>query len=261
MLINQGYMIRQAVFFDNDAGFALGENPKAPAPYVTWQFTKDGDRLDFFWGRYYNNPDRAENNFQNRITGYQHQYKVKIVERLSEQPLYRYYSTQRPVDIGTYPKSPTNPPTKVENYDGRLPVDGGSLLAWGEICYAQPLTDGELRSYELMPSRFNPDIRQRMSEQAQVVGKWEDAHRTPATARLTLYNFDLGRYVSVDSVTPPEMAECVKEIKQMQAQKARKEARDKPASISQQIKDAQARAEADRGPAAPKKGAPDRGDR
>ena len=47
----------------------------------------------------------------------------------------------------------------------------------------------------------------------------------------------------------------------MQAQKARKEARDKPASISQQIKDAQARAEADRGPAAPKKGAPDRGDR
>ena len=54
MLINQGYMIRQAVFFDNDAGFALGENPKAPAPYVTWHFTKDGDRLDFFWGRYYN---------------------------------------------------------------------------------------------------------------------------------------------------------------------------------------------------------------
>ena len=261
MLTNQGYVIREAVIFDNGQGFALGENPKAPDPYVTWQLKKDGDSLDFFWGRYYSNPDRAENNFQNRITGYQHQYKVKIVERLSEQPLYRYYSTQRPVDIGTYPKSLTNPPTKVENYDGRLHVEGGAFLAWGEIHYAHPLTEGELRSYELAPSRFNPDVWQRVSEQAQVVGKWEDTHRTPATARLTLYNFDLGRYVPVDSVTPKEMAECVREIERMEAAKARKEARGKPAPISQQIRDAQAQAEADRGPAAPKKDAPDRGGR
>lgn len=47
----------------------------------------------------------------------------------------------------------------------------------------------------------------------------------------------------------------------MEAAKARKEARGKPAPISQQMKDAQAKAETDRGPAAPKKDAPDRGDR
>ena len=57
------------------------------------------------------------------------------------------------------------------------------------------------------------------------------------------------------------MAECVREIERMEAAKARKEARGKPAPISQQMKDAQAKAETDRGPAAPKKDAPDRGDR
>ena len=49
-----------------------------------------------------------------------------------------------------------------------------------------------------------------MDAQAQVVGKWEDTHRTPATVRLTLYNFDLGRYVPVDFVTPKEISECVR---------------------------------------------------
>ena len=29
---------------------------------------------------------------------------------MKQQELYRYYSTQRPVDLGTYPKEPDNPP-------------------------------------------------------------------------------------------------------------------------------------------------------
>ena len=35
---NQGYVIRRTILFDNKCGFVLGENPKAPNPYVTWQF-------------------------------------------------------------------------------------------------------------------------------------------------------------------------------------------------------------------------------
>ena len=36
---------------------------------------------------------------------------------MEQQELYRYYSTQRPVDIGTYPKDPDNPLTGFLNYD------------------------------------------------------------------------------------------------------------------------------------------------
>ena len=45
-----------------------------------------------------------------------------------------YYSTQRPVDIGTYPKPPDNQPLSIVNYDDdrRRPVADGRLMAWGE---------------------------------------------------------------------------------------------------------------------------------
>ena len=42
---NQGYVIRRTILFDNKCGFVLGEDPKAPNPYVTWQFNEqDGHR-------------------------------------------------------------------------------------------------------------------------------------------------------------------------------------------------------------------------
>ena len=98
---------------------------------------------------------------------------------------YKYYSTQRPVSIGTFPKDHFKAPIRLQNYDGRLPVEGGAFRAWGEVVYDTPLSDGELRSYELRPSRNNLDIRRQMDAQAQVVGKWEDAHRVPDQKRLT----------------------------------------------------------------------------
>ena len=33
---NQGYSILKAVMLENGRGFALGEHPTAPSPYVTW---------------------------------------------------------------------------------------------------------------------------------------------------------------------------------------------------------------------------------
>ena len=35
---NQGYEIIKAVMLENGRGFALGHNPAAPSPYVTWAF-------------------------------------------------------------------------------------------------------------------------------------------------------------------------------------------------------------------------------
>ena len=40
MEINANYVIRRTILFDNKCGFVLGENPKAPNPYVTWQFNE-----------------------------------------------------------------------------------------------------------------------------------------------------------------------------------------------------------------------------
>ena len=48
---NQGYVIRQSVLFDNSRGFALGEHPREG--FVTWQFTQEGSRRDYYWGHYY----------------------------------------------------------------------------------------------------------------------------------------------------------------------------------------------------------------
>lgn len=72
------------------------------------------------------------------------------------QESYKYYSTQRPVAPGTYPKSADNPPLNIENYDGREAVEGGAFQAWGELTYAQPLTQRQTDDYELKPSRDNP---------------------------------------------------------------------------------------------------------
>ena len=43
-------MIRRTILFDNKCGFVLGENPKAPNPYVTWQFNEQDGHRDYFWG-------------------------------------------------------------------------------------------------------------------------------------------------------------------------------------------------------------------
>ena len=70
---------------------------------------------------------------------------------LQENGRYRYYSTQRPVDIGTFPKPADNKPVEIHNYDSRIPVEDGSMLAWGYLEYAKPLTEKEAGDYELKP--------------------------------------------------------------------------------------------------------------
>ena len=178
---------------------------------------------------------------------------------MKQQELYRYYSTQRPIDIGTYPKNYFNQPIHMDIYAGRHQVPGESFQAWGAILYTQPLTEQEMRDYELRPSRDNLDIRRQMDAQAQVMGTWEDAHHVPEQKRLTWFYPDFGSYVAKEYVTPEQLATRIKGIARQEAAKAHREAKGKPAPISQQMKDAQA--QADRSPAAPRKDAPDRGER
>lgn len=103
---NQGYAILKAVMLENGRGFALGEHPTAPSRYVTWACydDKDGQR-QYEWGHYGNDRTAMEQDFTDRVQDYQRIYNVGI--RQTEAPgLYKYYSTQRPVDIGTFPKPP-----------------------------------------------------------------------------------------------------------------------------------------------------------
>ena len=70
-----------------------------------------------------------------------------------------------------------------------------------------PAFDGsEMRDYELRPARENLDIRRQMDAQAQVVGKWEDAHHVPEQRRLTWFYPDFGSYVAKEYVTPEQLA-------------------------------------------------------
>ena len=209
MEINQGYAIRRVIAFDNECGFVLGENPKAPDPYVTWQFNmRDGER-NYFWGHYCDDARLAESDLKNRAEDYQRRYYVERIEQPPEQETYKYYSTQRPIDVGTYPNSRFNGVVEMTIYPERWRVESEAFRAWGEIDYAQQLLPCEVADYELRPSRHNPDIRREMDAQAQIVGAWEDAKRVPEQKRLTWFYPDFGIYVSKEHITPEQLAAAV----------------------------------------------------
>ena len=103
--------------------------------------------------------DYATNKYR-RVDDYQQLYHAAVKHtELGPEGVYRYYSTQRPVDIGTYPKPPDNQPLSIVNYDDdrRRPVADGRLMAWGELTYAKPLTEKQMEDYELKPAPGNPD--------------------------------------------------------------------------------------------------------
>ena len=145
-------------------------------------------------------------------------------------------------------------------YPTRQQVPGEAFQAWGVITYAQPLTDREMQDYELRPSRENLDIRRQMDAQAQVVGKWEDAHHAPEQKRLTWFYPDFGSYAVKEYVTPEQLAARAHGVERQEAAKAHKREKGKQ-PIAEQLKAAQREAQADRGQDIPKRSAPDRGER
>ena len=254
---NQGYAILKAVMLENGRGFALGEHPTAPEPFVTWAcYDDEHGRRQYEWGHYGSDRAALEQDLSGRVRDYRRQFSVKVAW-VEEPCLYKYYSTQRPVDIGTFPKPPHNAPDEIINYDQRVPVEGGAFLAWGHLTYTRPLSEKDMTNYELRPSKDNPDLRERMEQQAEVVGKWEDAKHIPDAKRLTWFYPDFGSYVVKEYVTPEQLAQRADSVERQRAAGHRRE---KP-SISQQMKEAGRQAQERQAPATPKKDAPDRGER
>lgn len=61
-----------------------------------------------------------------------------------------YYSTQRSVGPGTYPKPKGNFPLSIENYDERIFVPEIGREAWGKLTYVSPLSPEDIAEYELI---------------------------------------------------------------------------------------------------------------
>lgn len=71
-----GYEIKKFVLFENNKGFALGENPSEPEPFATWQFTDTNGKRDYYWGHYKKTLDAAEKDFAERVAHYKQMYFV-----------------------------------------------------------------------------------------------------------------------------------------------------------------------------------------
>ena len=63
---------------------------------------------------------------------------------------YRYYSTQRPLWPGAFPRSTKNKVVDITNYDRRTFVEELGREAWGCIEYERPLDPEDARDYELV---------------------------------------------------------------------------------------------------------------
>ena len=65
-----GYEILRTIQFDNDRGFAIGHNPAAAEPFVTWQFTVENGKRDFYWGHYKSDEKNAGDDYAVRVATY-----------------------------------------------------------------------------------------------------------------------------------------------------------------------------------------------
>lgn len=221
-----GYEIKKSVLFENDRGFALAENPNAPQPFVTWQFTEnEGGARDYYWGHYTQSADSAAKDFESRAAEYQKDYGVAEKTARLAQEVYKYYSTQRPVDIGTFPKT-ENGPAEIVNFDQRESVENGGFQAWGYLLYHAPLTEKQMADYELRGASGNPDrlrlTPEQLEQQAQVVGKWEQAKRIPDTKRLTWWYPDFGVFVKNELISDAELSMRYEKVMESKARSARK---------------------------------------
>ncbi len=75
---------------------------------------------------------------------------------------YRYYSTERPVAPGTFPKKPG---CEISNYPQKFFIDKAAVHAWGHIDYNEPLTDQEIADYELKAEPFEFSVTFRVTNE------------------------------------------------------------------------------------------------
>lgn len=63
----------------------------------------------------------------------------------------KYYSTQRPITPGSYPKSPFNDVLQIVNFDSKIYCKDIEQEAWGYIVYKEPIRPKDVNEFGLMP--------------------------------------------------------------------------------------------------------------
>lgn len=71
--------------------------------------------------------------------------------------MYRYYSTERPVSPGTFPKPADNPVRYIKNFDTHEYVGKIGREVWGYLEYEKPLTKEQIAAFELVPAFVTED--------------------------------------------------------------------------------------------------------
>ena len=133
---------------DDINGVELRFDKKPPQEVLT-EMGRNG--LGFSWhykGKYWfakQTPERLA--FARRLAGIEEERAQK-----PENETYRYFSTQRPVDLGTYPKA-GGAMIGFENFDERMTLEDEGCRAWGWLDYSRPLTEKEQDDYELRPAK------------------------------------------------------------------------------------------------------------
>jgi len=174
---------------------------------------------------------------------------------------YKYYSTQRPVDIGTFPKT-ENGPVQIVNFDKREWVENATFRAWGYLAYNASLTEKQIDNYELCAAPDNPDHVKlspyQLEAQAQIVGKWEQSKRILDIKRLTWWYSDVGVFGKKEFITHEQLTERFGEIMESKTRAVQNRVDKK--SIAEQLKDGAERAAKDNAsrPAPPKNTEKDR---
>lgn len=69
---------------------------------------------------------------------------------MAEKGCYRYYSTQRPLSLGTYPKPQGNKVLNIKNFDERTYCEEIGREAWGYIEYELPVSPVILKDFEMI---------------------------------------------------------------------------------------------------------------
>lgn len=105
---------------------------------------------------------------------------------------YRYYSINRPVSIGTYPKNGNL--DRFENYESGLKyIDEINREAWGELIYNHPLTEKEIDNYELVQTE-----EQRKKVQTEQRKALFQSHANPRYAGNVEHQSFIQRYYETE---------------------------------------------------------------
>lgn len=76
----------------------------------------------------------------------------------------KYYSTQRPIGPGTYPKPQNNKVIEIKNFDKKEKIEKEDINAYGYIKYEKPLMPTAAKAYELSLALAQDETKETIEE-------------------------------------------------------------------------------------------------